>query len=1637
MFHQEVTNMQRKWRVVIGVVLILAVAGAGLWFGRTGGGPAGLTGSPMTGETPVAEVTLTPVKADTHGIDPAAGFLLKAAAPMNLREVEQALTVQPAAAVQVEAKSSKEFVIKPVAALKAGQVYRVELASRAGLSRAYNWSFQTQAAFRIVGTLPRNQGAGVPANTGIELIFSHEDYADADPYVTITPAVEGRFERHKKTLAFVPKNPLQPGTVYTVTAKAGLPQTAGEGKLAGDYTFTFETAPEQPNKGPYNTLHVPEELAEFPEGQAPYFQTWLEEKGARIDVAVYRYGDAAAFAGALGRFDAVPWWASYARMQYREETGSLSKVAAFQTELTHYDNYMGSYLHFPEALPAGYYLADLTWKGEHKQLRFQVTDLSNYVAVTTTETLVWLNDLTTGAPVAGAKVAPIGAGESATTDADGVAVLKTPGVATTERLTGIYLQAQAGGKEAVVVAPGMTYWYGGGPPARKDLYWKYLYLDRGLYRPDDTVHLWGIVRPREKSAAPIEQVTARITRGDWYGPDNEPIPLAETTLAVQDATFTGKLQLPGLKPGWYEVALYAGQDLLTTRYMEVMNYTKPAYKVEIKPDKQAVFTGEPVTFSAHAAFFEGTPVPDLRIDYSLDSRDGQMVTDSGGRASVTLRPTAAPYGNPSWQWYSIRAALPEAGEIADSGHIMVYRSDVLLRSETKTEADGRVTISGQVNQVDLTGVNAGTTWDVTGAPVAGRTVQIALIEENWIKQEAGEYYDFIQKTVHKLYNYKDDHKLLGTHTVTTGSDGTYRFEWQADPSRRYTATVSVADSKGTVESQNVWFSGKAYEGMAGSLYWGRYTHLAPTVEGKYQWKLGEPVTLEMRRDQAPNPDRPRGYLFYTSRLGLREQLVQDSGRFTYALKEADVPAIHVTGVYFDGRSYTEANPFILRLDPAERSMQVAITTDKESYRPGETVNVTVAVTDKAGSPVRAQVNLNLVDEALYALQDQRVDLLQSLYGEWVPNGVLRTRWSHHLPKPGFGAEKGGDGGGARKDFKDAIFFESVATDGSGRATASFKVPDNLTTWRLTYHAVEPGTMQAASGTTGVRVTLPFFVETVQNDTYLVGDRPVITARTYGTALQSGQTVTLGGRLQGPVVMGDILVTAKAYESEGFRLPRLDKAGTYAVTMSGEAPGGLKDAVEKPLNVVDTYLQQRKVDFHLLAPGAKVKGPTEGTVDLIVSDYARGQYLRLLGDLRWQWGNRFEQKLSRWMAGELLKQYTSLEQHTMAEEEAPDTFAYQAPDGSIAILPYADGDLYLSALAADLLPDGFDQASLEAYFTKVADSDQESRERKIQALYGMAAIGRPVLQAAHNLTDVKDLTLDEQLHLALAIAELGDLEGARPLYRAILAAHGERLGPDARIKTGRDQDEILTRTALAGMLAAKLGEAEGPAFAGYLVQNWGRDVLLVLEEAIMAADGLATAPAEAVSVTYVADGKEIKQELKPGQTQRLTVTAKQLSAMEFPAVTGQVALTVMYEAPLDRADLKQRDGFAVKRSYSVNGKETTTFRSGDLVKVTLTYEIPATAPGGVYELTDYLPSGLKRIEKPWQNGINWERDMGWPIDANGPKATYWASREAKYKTITYYARVITPGEYTAEEPVLQHQRSGLIYAAGGRQRVTIE
>jgi len=91
-------------------------------------------------------------------------------------------------------------------------------------------------------------------------------------------------------------------------------------------------------------------------------------------------------------------------------------------------------------------------------------------------------------------------------------------------------------------------------------YWKYLYLDRTLYKPDDTVFFWGILKPRTENAKDLDKVTAVLSAGGW----RERSDIESIDVTLDGMSFTGSVKLPNLTPGYYYLEIRAGDKTLTS-----------------------------------------------------------------------------------------------------------------------------------------------------------------------------------------------------------------------------------------------------------------------------------------------------------------------------------------------------------------------------------------------------------------------------------------------------------------------------------------------------------------------------------------------------------------------------------------------------------------------------------------------------------------------------------------------------------------------------------------------------------------------------------------------------------------------------------------------------------------------------------------------------------------------------------------------------------------------------------------------------------------------------------------------------------------------------------------------------------------
>jgi hypothetical protein len=1519
-------------------------------------------------------------------------------------------------------------------------LYRFTLVEEEGERPLRSWAFQAREPLSVVQTLPADATSDVPLDTGIEVTFSHDGIAGYEEQIDVDPPVEGRFERHKRVVVFVPKE-LQPETLYTVTVRAGVTLAGSDATLSEDHVFRFETGAtdREPETAYDPVLEFTRRTFEMPTGEAPVLALFTSEPGNNLSASftVYRFVGADEFIETLGEFDGVPGWSHFARQRFAVDTSRMQQVATFDGTLQRIGRYGDLYVRFPEPLPEGFYLVDARYRDAQVQGWLQITDIATYTSVSRTRVLIWANDLKTQGPLSGASVElPDGTQLGVRTDTEGIAFFEPPQDFVQLRPSEFGYRAERPTNDLVVRAPdgrmavvplgnvfGTFRYFGfreysfNGDPG---LYWRYVYTDRHLYLPTDTVHVWGLVRAREGPAGERD-LTVRIS-GSSSEAGYEQLLVGETRVrTTASGTYIGELPIFDVSPGSYSVSVLDGDQVVSSIYIEVRDYVKPAYKIEVTPSRQAVVRSEIVDFRVQASYFEGSPLPNAPLAYT-GLATGELVTDAQGAGSVSAPVDSEHYAN-----ISVTPKLVEEGDIKGDAIVRVFPAAVTLDVDETDVRDGAAIIDGTVYQIDFDRLNRGdaSRWDdPRGAVAAGRSLVADVVEVAYDRVEVGETYDFINKRVATIYQYNERTRPVGRFEVRAGGDGAFRFTWPAEADKDYRADVSVADDAGRRYSTQVGVYRRATMPFGSYLFiedvnapQGQYSPYDTSAGG---YATGEEVSLALRRSDSELPSGGANrYLFYRGQNGLRDYAIRGHPAYAFTFETDDVPSTTVMAVRFTGTTFEEVNyVHTVRFDPAERELNIAVEADRERYEPGDEATLRITTTDREGRPVAAEVLLSAVDEAVFQLEEpwagMERDILQSLYTP-VSSGILRTYASHFYPFENSAAERGGDGG-PRVDFKDVALFDRVQTDDNGKGSITFRVPDNLTSWRVTALGVSEGLL-AGHTLKQVPVGLPFFAELVVNRDYLTSDRVTLRVRGMGTALNADDDVSFALSSESLGIEEPLRASGKALAPIDLQLPGL-REGRHELLLEATS-GEHEDSLVRVINVVPSRLVQTEARLYELTEDTQLGGSGDHATTVVFSDHGRGRYYPLLQQLGWTWGDRVDQMLARDLAQVLLREHFGAELYASPAEFQPSL--YQRPGGAVAILPYADGDLLLTARVADVAPDRFGRQTLTAYFRHVLADPKESRERTIIATYGLAALGEHGLADVHAIAALGDLTWRERLYAGLAAAALGDEETARRVYRSLLEEYGQQRGPWVRIKTGEDEDEILEATSLLAIIGASLGDVLAVGIFGYTQENYTRDVLVQLEQISYLRRALPRLPADVVTFEYTLDGKRTRETLERGETFALRLSPEQLRALEPEPVEGPVGVSTLFLAPLARVDVTPDPALRVTRRIEAVGGGA--IEEGKLVRVMLDWDIGTAALDGCYQLSDLLPSGLRPVTR----FRHWDTvgfQPAYPYAVQGQRVSFCVDKGMKafYRPIAYFARVVSRGTYLAEPAIIQSQKA---------------
>ncbi|MBL7078161.1 Ig-like domain-containing protein [Candidatus Shapirobacteria bacterium] len=1590
--------IKKRLLIILGIALLLTLIKFFIW-------PKFSSHLPNLGKkinlNSQADITLVATKKDNSGILPNTTFLLSSQAPLNTAELEQSLTIIPALSLEIKQTKENEWEITPSKELAKGEIYQFKLPSLIGGVQAQeiSWAFQVQTPLEITGSLPADKITDVPLNSPIEIYFNNPEFTPDQNYLEINPSLDGHWEKHQNTLVFVPQK-LTSTTIYTVKVKKGLVLSGSEETLAQDYVFQFETGEEEKVRTPrFNfTRSLFETSPDLPptiligNWQPPSSQT----KGKLYQVSEHN------FKNCLEEKISLPDWAQYSQTLHRCSINQPPN-SEFDLEVKRInDTAPQSYFELPEKLTPGYYFLEIENPGTHSsQVLIQSTPLSWYLWVGDKETVFWTNDLQTKQPAGGTAIFQ-DSQKIAQTDNEGMAEIKTPN--SLKESKNHLLTLEQGANKAYVLLLGTSNWSSNGPTESKvqvkaNEYWSYLYFDRQLYAPQDKINFWGIIKPREKGR--INQAKAKLAKG-YYSFWSEKVDQGVTLIEEKEislspqGTFISQFDLSQLPPGSYSIGIFDEKTLINSKYFSIQTFSKPAYKIEAIPERVAIWAGETNKIKIKASFWDGTPVSNTTLawqNYQKDTK-GEITTNRIGEATLEVKTNyeSREYWPDYWN-LDFHPKLPQEAEINTSVSFYTFGPKINLSGKTEWE-NNQATTTIKAIKLDLEKLQA-SPWDKKGEPVASQKIKTMVYYTWQEKIETGEVYDPIDKRIIKQYRYEKRQEMIKEEELTTNAQGEAILNFPAQEEKSYEIILTAEDENGRIENTKLHL-------WAGSQ---REATSQLTIESNAtSFKVGEKVKLTLAT-QSPLPEESFHFLIIGSQNGKNVfRKNQTSNQLELEFKEEFIPNLEIRAICFTGNTYWSSQNWdmfsrgalSLRFNSENKELNLEIKTNKEKYEPGEEVKVEILAADYQNQPRQTRLLVSAVDEALSDLDAiPSPNLLSTLYRS-IGEGRIISYTSHPRPQEELQAE-GGGGGGLRENFQNTAVFQEVETDSQGKANLSFKLPDNITSWRITSVALSEA-LEAGEGEYLIPVSKPIFVNLISNEEFISSDQPQITAIAYGDLIDNDQNIDY--TLKAPSLgIGVQKISKKGFEPVDFSLKSLEP-GEHKIEIWAENQGK-KDGLAKTIKVVKSRLSREVSEYQELNQKIKPAWSTQKTAVVTVVDKSQGfwyPYLIALSRLDIYGKNeRVDRLATQLKVRQLLNNYFG----TNLTKES--NISHYQREGGFVLTPQSSPDLFLSSKIAALGLEETDKISLKRYLWEQFNQEK-SIERASAALWGLAELEEPVLNTIINLKKEENTTLGK-IFLGLAASALGDQATGQELYQEV-------------VNLGKSKEMDIETTALAMVLGGKIGNDLAEKMWYFLNDNPSQENLYVTEKAIFLKSFLEKSLTDPGVFSYRLDGKTKKQTLESGKAYQILVSPSQTDSFEIEPVSGRLGYIAQWWEGYQPNESDYDQQIKLNLTSNPQGKIST----GQVVEIKAQSQINANALSEPYLVTISLPSGLRYIKAPysWQTiEEKSNKHYSYPLFQEGNQLVFRADPS---DPIYFLARPINKGNFTFEPAIIYHSVS---------------
>lgn len=549
----------------------------------------------------------------------------------------------------------------------------------------------------------------------------------------------------------------------------------------------------------------------------------------------------------------------------------------------------------------------------------------------------------------------------------------------------------------------------------------FIFADRFLYKPGDTVNFKAIIRNDDDADYTITQQQVTITIGDY----NQPF--WEKTVAISElGTVDGQIPIPtNVKAGYYYLNVSSGETSITSTYVQVAQFRKPDAQVSISSDKLAYLPGETAKVTISGEDFIGQPLRDGQVQYKVYQFKADVL---GDYQSIVYMQNAKGFDGGQTPIDQGSVKLNEKG---------LYTLELPVKNETGFRQYWLV----HIEYLD------------ENSTATNNAMRMLVQPGNFVIERDGGMQNAVQNEVSKISlklsrnkpdaiinNITISGKLLvsgnnGEYTLeqdglsaTTNAFGKTEFTFTPKQNKSYQLVLETKDDAGNPIRDIELFYATTKSDVGGMQQ-----NIFTITQDKQTYDIGDVAKITV----VTKKEITHVFTSFGRSYSRGHQVLSlENGRATYEIPivEKYQPNFYIYVGSFVADKWESQEQNIL-VNTKDKKVTLHIKPSQESYGPGETARFDITATNELGQPVKTDLAFWVFDKALLELH--------GTYFSGIFNTFWSERWMSMVTRNSFqgisssGAEGGGGcfvaetkvfmGDGSKKSIKDVKIGDSILT----------------------------------------------------------------------------------------------------------------------------------------------------------------------------------------------------------------------------------------------------------------------------------------------------------------------------------------------------------------------------------------------------------------------------------------------------------------------------------------------------------------------------------------------------------------------------------------------------------------------------------